>query len=95
MSKENQLFVSFRKPYKAISTSTIARWIKEILKRSGIDINEFKANSTQSAATSKVFLSGASVNDILKLANWSNEKTFSKYYKRSIVNVPLGELILS
>jgi hypothetical protein len=33
-----QLFISYIKPYKAVSTSTISRWIKVVLQRAGIDI---------------------------------------------------------
>ena len=89
-----QLFVSYCKPHKGVSSSTIARWIKTVLGKSGIDNNIFKAHSTRSAATSKAFFSGASIKEILSLANWSNEKTFSKFYKRQVPESSMAEMIL-
>ena len=36
----------------------------------------------------------ASIEETLKLANWSNEKTFAKYYYRSVASgTQLGEMI--
>ena len=48
----SQLFISFHKPYKPVSRSTLSRWIKRVLEESGIDINLFTAHSTLSAAAS-------------------------------------------
>ena len=92
----SELFISYCKPHKSVSCSTLARWIKWILGQSGIDVCKFKAHSTRSAATSKAFFSGASIQDILKLANWSNDKIFVKFYKRNVPSdeTSVGEVIL-
>ena len=76
-----------------MSSSTLVRWIKTVLGKPGTDTNIFKAYSTRSAATSKAFFSGASITEILSLANWSNEKT-SKFYNRSVPESSMGEMIL-
>lgn len=80
----NSLFLSYREPYKPVGTATLARWLKETMKLSGIDINTFKAHSTRSAATSKVGYAGLSIQEICKLGDWSNAKTFRRFYCREI-----------
>ena len=44
LRKSDQLLISFV-TYKAISTSTVARWLKMVLFHAGIDVNIFKAHS--------------------------------------------------
>ncbi len=43
LDQPNLLFLSLIKPFKPVSSSTIARWIKQILSLPGIDIDIFKA----------------------------------------------------
>ena len=83
--KEKSFFVSYRKPHKAVSTATIARWIKTILVRSKIDLSIFKPCSTRAAAASKASLK-VQTGTILKTVGWSNEKTFARFYKKKIVS---------
>ena len=80
-----QLFISYIKPYKAVSTSTISRWIKVILHRAGIDIKQFGAHSVRSASTSKAKLNNVSISDIVDRAGWYNVKTFASFYDKRIV----------
>lgn len=82
---ESQLFLSFVNPHKAVTKSTITRWIKEVLKLSGIDINTYQAHSVRAASTSKTKSRGLSTNDILKMGNWSQESTWQKFYNKNIV----------
>ena len=49
---EQPLFISSRRPYKGVCSSSIASWVKEVLKEAGIDTDTFKAHSTRSAAAS-------------------------------------------
>ena len=53
-----QLFLSYRKPYKEIVSSTVSGWIKKVLQLANVDTNVFKGHSTRSASTSKVNLKG-------------------------------------
>ena len=46
-----------------------------------IDIEKFKAHSVRSASTNAAI----SMN-IMKTAGWSRESTFSKYYKKPLLN---------
>ena len=47
----SQLLLSFVNPHKPVVPSTISGWLKNILKKAGIDISTFKAHSTRSAST--------------------------------------------
>ena len=89
-----QPFVSYCKPHKGVSSSTLARWIKTVLGKSGIDTNIFKAHNTRPAATSKAFFSKAFIKQIVSFANWSNEKVFSKFYKIQVPKSSMAEMIL-
>ena len=49
----NELFLSFVNPHKPAVSSTISVWLKNVLRKAGIDISTFKAHSTRSASTFK------------------------------------------
>ena len=36
-----QLFISVTKPYEPVTTSTISRWVKQVMKNSGLDVGVF------------------------------------------------------
>ena len=76
-----------------MTSTTIARWLKTILKRAAIDT----AHSFRSAVTSAAHFKGASICDIMKLADWSSPSMFNKFYKKPIVTsvAPGGALVLS
>ena len=80
--ESRRLLITAKKPHRPVSTATIARWIKDVLQASGIDISTFKAHSTRGAATSAAKAAGVSGNDILKTASWTSESTFNKFYYR-------------
>ncbi|XP_013394424.1 uncharacterized protein LOC106161898 isoform X1 [Lingula anatina] len=84
-SKENRLLISFRKPHKAVSKDTVARWIKVVLIRSGIDTVKYGAHSVRAATTSKAKLMDVPLADIMKHAGWSNKSTFTRFYDKEIV----------
>jgi hypothetical protein len=81
--KETKLFISYRKPHKAVSRSTISRWIKEVMVRAGVK-STFTPHSTRSAAVSAADRAKVPVEDILKTAGWSSNKTFASYYNKPL-----------
>jgi len=83
-SNYNNLILSFIKPHKPVKSSTISRWIKTVLHKSGIDIKHYTAHSVRSAAASKAKTNSVPLKDILDKCGWSNEKTFSKFYDKSV-----------
>ena len=80
----DKLLISYRKPHGPVSRDTIARWIKTVLLRAGIDISKFTAHSVRAAVTSKAKQT-IPVGKIMEKAGWSNERTFAKYYDKTIV----------
>lgn len=81
------LFLSTRRPYTAAARDTISRWLKIVLKRSGIDISTYSGHSFRHASTSKANDRGVSVDSIFKAAGWcQNSKVFAKHYRRPIVD---------
>ena len=76
------LFISTRSPYQAVTTSTIARWLKAVLDKSGIDMTIFSAHSTRGAAATAASAAGVSLADILATADWSHPSTFVSHYYR-------------
>ena len=50
----------------------------------GIDMNVFKPHSTRAAATSMALQSCVPIQDILKQAGWSNQRTFDRFYNKPV-----------
>lgn len=77
----------FKKPNHPATSQTISRWIKSVLKSSGIDISKYTAHSTRHASTSKAARSGVNIDTIKNTAGWTKKsETFNKFYN----NRPLG-----
>ena len=83
-SVESRLFISYVNPHKGVCKDTISRWIRTIMTEAGIDINVFNPDSTRSAATSKALQSCVPIQDILKQAGWSNQRTFDRFYNKPV-----------
>ena len=77
-----QLSVSTMWRHKAVTKDTIDRWIKVTLRLAGTGVDMFKPHSTQAAATSAAHRKRVQVADSLKVAEWSNEKTFARFYNK-------------
>lgn len=80
----NSLFITCSKPYRKASKDTLARWIKNSLRKAGIDTSIFAPHSTRSASTSKARSSSVSIGTILKTGGWRSERTWAKHYSRVI-----------
>ena len=87
----NLLFLSLIRPFKPISSSTIARWVKEVLSLSGIDTTKFKAHSTRGASATAATDRGVSISEILQLGDWSQESNFQKFYYRLNLTLQVAE----
>ncbi|CAB4007323.1 Transposon Tf2-9 poly [Paramuricea clavata] len=84
MRSQSKLLLSYVKPFKPVTNSTIGRWVKCFLQDSGIDIKHFSAHSSRMASSSYGFLSGLLLNDVLKAGGWTNAGTFAKHYNKPI-----------
>ena len=92
-----KLFVAIIKPHNPVSSSSIARWLKETLQQAGIDVGIFGAHSVRGASSSSAAAAAAGVttNDILKAADWSSESVFRNFYYRPTGDVTYGRAMLS
>ena len=80
-SDEDKLLISTQAPHKGVAKSTVARWVKSMLVKAGIDPS-YTTHSTRAVATSLAKQKGVSMDRIAKTAGWSNARTFHKYYKK-------------
>jgi hypothetical protein len=76
-------------------TSTIARWLKEIISAAGIDPNISKAHSVRGATISVASNKGVTTEDILKAADWSTQSSFQIFYYKPVYNSSFGRSVLS
>ena len=49
--KVANLFISFVRPYKPVSKSTVSRWVKTTLGLAGVDLTRFKPHSIRAVST--------------------------------------------
>ena len=84
--RPSQLFIATVKPHKEVTRATIGRWLQNVLKRAGVDVEAFKSHSTRSASTSAAHRQGISIEDILERGQWSNDSTWQKFYNKEIVS---------
>lgn len=82
-NRSNNLFLSFREPFKKIGPQTVSRWLKTVMTEAGIH-EEFKGQST---STSKAWSRGLDMNKIKEVAGLTKASTtFARFYRRSIKN---------
>ena len=81
---DTKLLISYTKPHKPVSNSTVGKWAKSVLKDSGIDTGTFSGNSARPASTSYGAQTGLTLAEILKAGGWTNAQTFAKHYHKPI-----------
>lgn len=82
---ENKLLLTAKKPHKPATTQTLSRWLKDVLKNSGINVSIYKAYSFRHSSTSAAFRAGINIETIRKTAGWSsNSVTFNTFYNRPV-----------
>ena len=81
---KTHLFLSWIGEHNPVTSSSVARWLKETMKDAGIDVNIFKSHSVRGASCSKAAGAGVTTRQILEAADWSSEGTFQKFYHRNL-----------
>lgn len=81
---EKSLIISYIKPHKAVVSTSISRWIKVVMKDSGVDVEKFGAHSARGAVTSKAKQSGLPISEIMKIAGWSSSEIFARFYDKPL-----------
>ena len=84
LRQDNGFLISYQKPYQHVTTATISRWIKTVLRNSGINVDIYGAHSTRSAASSACLANETPVDIILNKIGWSSERTFAKFYNKHV-----------
>ena len=80
----SQLLLSYIEPFKPVSRNTVSRWVKEVLRSSGIDTEKYLAHSSRAASTSFCKAKCLSLQDIMAAAGWSNSETFARFYEKPL-----------
>ena len=93
--EQQKLFIATIRPHKPVAASTIARWLRTVLERAGIDTTIFKAHSTRGASVSAAANAGITTSEIMQSADWSSESTFKRFYYKPVQSAVFGETILS
>ena len=70
-----------------MSSDAVARWIKEVLKETGVDTDCYKPHSCRAASSSKARDSGISITEIMKQGRWKSESVFKTFYSKNIINI--------
>ncbi|XP_067668322.1 uncharacterized protein [Haliotis asinina] len=91
----NQLFISYARPFKAVSKDTVSRWIRQVLQSSGVDMTIFTPHSTRMASTSAALRNFVPLHTILKTAGWSSSATFSKFYDKPVTDSSFSLALLN
>ncbi len=92
---EQKLLLAVVKPHKPIAPSSVARWLKMALQKSGVNISIFKGHSTRAASATAAVSAGITVAEILQAADWSSEGIFQKFYYKPSRDVSFGTAVLS
>ena len=80
----NSLSISYLKPFGSVTTSTISRWLRNAMFLLGINVTKFKTHSIRSASTSRAKMMNIPMCEIMKVAGWTNEQTFARYYNKPV-----------
>lgn len=81
----DRLILTIQKPIHNATAQSISRWIKQVIKDSGIDVGVYTSHSTRHASTSAARRAGVSVDVIKRAAGWTGSSLcFAKFY-----NLPL------
>lgn len=86
-SEQEFLLLTTRKPHLTASTQTVSRWIRQTLRKAGIDTQMFSGYSTRHAATSAAFKNGVTLEVIRRTAGWTeNSAVFAKFYNKPVID---------
>lgn len=67
--------------FEAVTSSTIARWLKSLLELAGVDTSIFNAHSVHGASSTTAANLGITTNDIPKAADWNLSQSFKNFIK--------------
>ena len=77
LRSSDRLFVTLRTPHGAAATSTLSRWLEEVIAMSG---HSGSGGSTRAVASSQAISRGASLQSVLAAGDWARAETFRRFY---------------
>ena len=77
----NQLFITTT-TFTAAAQGTISRWVKTVMKDSGVDVKLYTPHTTRHASVSKHATQYKNIGELLKLGQWRHLSTFYRHYLR-------------
>ena len=83
---DGKLLISYIKPHRSNSKDTVARWLKTMLTRCGIDTKRFTEASVRLASTSMAKTQTMPIATIMAKAGWTREATFARHYNKHIIS---------
>ena len=92
---ETKKIITTKKPFRPVSRDTVSRWVKKLLKATGIDTTEFGVGSTRAASSSKTSRLGVPLEEIMSAAGWSQASTFTNFYKKEVSKQCMQDAVLS
>ena len=87
----SRLFVALMAPHGAITSATMASWLKRTIGLSG---QEGSGGSTRAASSSQAVMSGASLQSVLSAGDWARASTFRRFYFKP-AELSFQEIVLS
>ena len=89
------LFISFIRPHKPVTCTTLGRWLRNFMKAAGIDSQIFKAHSVRGASTTAAANACVPLPTIMAMADWSSSSTFRTFYYKPLFNSYFATGVLS
>ena len=83
----HRLFVSPRRPSRAMSKNAVSFFLREVIHAAGAsrpEVGSVRAHDIRSVSTSVAFHRNWSVSSVLESATWSSSSVFSSFYLRDI-----------
>ena len=93
-SKPDPLFVSYIKPHNPITSPTLSRWLRVVLKMRVLALTFLKAQSVRGASTTAAVNSNVPLDDVMKMADWSRVSIFQKFYYKPILKANHAHSVL-
>ena len=79
-------FISFRRPYKPVTCTTLGRWLRTFMSTAEIDSQIFKAHSVLGVSTTAAGSAFVPLSTIMSMSDWSSASTFRTFYYKPLFN---------
>ena len=91
----SMFFITYASPHKPVSSRTLTKWVSDILHNAEIQTKTLTTCSLLSLSTSNAFSGGLPLTEIAKAAEWTNVKTFDKFYNKLVIDNNFPNVLLT